>query len=179
LRLLSELGRAGTAEDGNVAHQKAVTQNSLAPLFRRDLARLGQQIDAFPNDEALWQTLPGVTNAAGNLVLHLEGNLREYVGRQLGKLPYRRNRELEFSLKGMSKSELGARIAELRLSIPSVIEGLSLEQMEMAYPEAVLGAPVSTQHFLIHLYGHLNWHLGQVDYLRRILTGDGAIKPAR
>lgn len=155
-----------------------MTQNSLAPLFRRDLTRLGQQIDALPNDDALWQTLPGVTNAAGNLVLHIEGNLREYVGRQLGKLPYRRNRELEFSLQGMSRSELGARIGELRLSIPSVIEGITLEQMEMEYPEVVLGVAVSTQQFLIHLYGHLNWHLGQVDYLRRIVTGDGAIKLA-
>lgn len=150
----------------------------LAPLFRRDLTRLGQQIEAFPNDEALWQTLPGVTNAAGNLALHIEGNLREYVGRQLGKLPYARNRPLEFSLKEISRSELGSRIVELRRSIPSVIEELSPEQMEMEYPVAVLEIAMSTQQFLIHLYGHLNWHLGQIDYLRRILSGDGAIKQA-
>ena len=150
----------------------------LAPLFRRDLTRLGQQIEAFPNDEALWQTLPGVTNAAGNLALHIEGNLREYVGRHLGKLPYTRNRALEFSLKGLSKHELSTRLAELRRSIPSVIEQLSPEQMETQYPEAVLEAAMSTQQFLIHLYGHLNWHLGQIDYLRRILSGSGAIKLA-
>jgi hypothetical protein len=158
--------------------QKAVTQNSLAPLFRRDLTRLSQQIDAFPNDESLWQTLPGVTNAAGNLVLHIEGNLREYVGRQLGNLAYRRIRELEFSSKGMSRSELRARLVALTLSIPTVIEGLSVEQMEMEYPEVVLGVAVSTEQFLIHLYGHVNWHLGQVDYLRRIVSGDGAINSA-
>ena|ERR1700694_195565 len=145
------------------------TTNDLALLFRRDLTRLSQQIEAFPNDEALWQTLPGVMNAAGNLALHIEGNLREYVGRQLGKLPYNRNRKLEFSLKGMSKDELGARIAELRRSISSVIEELSPEQMEMEYPEVVLESAISTRQFLIHLYGHLNWHLGQIDYLRRIL----------
>jgi hypothetical protein len=150
----------------------------LAPLFRRDLTRLVQQIEAFPNDEALWQTLPGVTNAAGNLVLHLEGNLREYVGRQLGKLPYKRTRELEFSSKGISRSELGTRIAELRRSIPSVIEGLSPQQMGTEYPEKVLGVAISTQEFLFSLYGHLNWHLGQIDYLRRAFTGDGAIKMA-
>jgi hypothetical protein len=154
------------------------TAKDLAPLFRRDLTRLGQQIEAFPNDEALWQTLPGVTNAAGNLTLHIEGNLREYVGRQLGKLPYSRNRALEFSLRGLSKHELGTRIAELRRSIPSVIEQLSLEQMEMEYPEVVLEVAMSTQQFLIHLYGHLNWHLGQIDYLRRILSGGAAIRPA-
>lgn len=152
--------------------------HDLAPLFGRDLTRLGQQIDAFPNDETLWQTHPGVTNAAGNLALHIEGNLREFVGRQLGKLPYNRNRQLEFSLRGISRNELSTRIAELRRSIPSVIEGLSSEQLEMEYPEKVLEVAISTRELLIHLYGHLNWHLGQIDYLRRALTSDGAINQA-
>jgi hypothetical protein len=147
--------------------------SELAALFNRDLARLSQQIEAFPTDEALWQTLPGVTNSAGNLALHIEGNLREFVGRQLGNLPYERKRELEFSSKGKSRDELSARLAELRRSIPAIIEELSAEQMEMEYPEVVLGAATSTQEFLIHLYGHLNWHLGQIDYLRRILLKDG------
>ena len=142
-------------------------------LFDRDLAKLSRQIEAFPNDEALWQTLPGVTNAAGNLALHIEGNLREYVGRQLGNVPYERKRDLEFSSKGLSRAELSTRLAELRRTIPSVIEGLSAEQMEMEYPEVVLWTTTSTQEFLIHLYGHLNWHLGQLDYLRRILVKDG------
>jgi hypothetical protein len=150
------------------------TSSELASLFSRDLAKLSQQIEAFPTDYALWQTLPGVINSAGNLALHLEGNLREYVGRQLGKLPYNRNRPLEFSLRGMSRSELGARIAELRRSIPSVIEKLSSEQMEKEYPEVILEAATTTKEFLIHLYGHLNWHLGQIDYLRRISSVDGA-----
>lgn len=152
--------------------------SELALLFRRDLTRLSQQVEAFPSDEALWQTLPGVTNAAGNLALHLEGNLREYIGRQLGKVPYERNRELEFSAKGMSRRELGTRMAELRRSIPEVIGHLSSEQLDTEYPKVVLETATSTRQLLIHLYGHLNWHLGQIDYLRRVLTGNGAIKLA-
>ena len=152
--------------------------SDLALLFRRDLARLSQQVEAFPNDEALWQTLPGVTNAAGNLALHIEGNLREYVGRQLGNLPYKRNRELEFSTKGMSRRELGTRIADLRRSIPEVIEQLSSEQLDAEYPEVVLEIATSTRQLVIHLHGHLNWHLGQIDYLRRVLIGGEAIKLA-
>jgi hypothetical protein len=148
------------------------TAGDLAFLFSRDLTRLGKQIEAFPNDESLWQTLPGVLNPAGNLALHIEGNLREFVGRQLGQLPYKRNRELEFSLRGMSRRELGTRIAELRESIPAVIQDLSAEQLEMEYPEVVLEVATTTRQFLIHLYGHLNWHLGQIDYLRRILVAD-------
>jgi Protein of unknown function (DUF1572) len=153
-------------------------EHELAVLFRRDLTRMAQEIEAFPNEEALWKTLPGVTNSAGNLALHIEGNLREYIGRQLGKLDYTRKRDLEFSSKEVSKKDLAARLSELRESIPSVISQLSEEQMEMDYPEVVLGVPLSTRQFLISLYGHLNWHLGQVDYLRRGLTGDGAIKLA-
>jgi len=148
------------------------TASDLAFLFSRDLTRLGRQIEAFPNDETLWVTLPGVLNPAGNLALHIEGNLREFVGRQLGQLPYKRNRELEFSLRGMSRHEIGTRIAELRESIPAVVQDLSEEQMEMDYPEVVLEVATTTRQFLIHLYGHLNWHLGQVDYLRRILIAD-------
>lgn len=146
------------------------TANELASLFRRDLARLCKQIEAFPNDDALWQTVPGVLNAAGNLALHIEGNLREFVGRQLGNLPYQRNRQLEFSAKDLSRDELNARLAELRESIPTVIAELSEEQMEREYPQVVLDAPMTTREFLIHLYGHLNWHLGQADYLQRILN---------
>ena len=154
------------------------TTNDLASLFSRDLARLSQEIEAFPNDDALWQTLPGVTNPAGNLALHIEGNLREYIGRQLGELPYRRNRELEFSTKGMSRRELATRITELRRSIPEVIGNLSSEQLDAVYPEVVLEIATSTRQLLIHLHGHMNWHLGQIDYLRRVLIGNGAIKLA-
>ena len=146
--------------------------NELAALFRRDLAKLSKQIEDFPTDEALWQTLPGVKNAGGNLALHIEGNLSEFVGRQLGGLPYQRNRPLEFSSKEGSRAELSARLAKLRDSIPAVIDGLTADQLEREYPEIVLGAATSTQEFLIHLYGHLNWHLGQVDYLRRLLIKD-------
>ena len=146
--------------------------SDLAFLFSRDLTRLSQQIEAFPNDETLWEKLPGVINPAGNLALHIEGNLREFVGRQLGKLPYKRNRELEFSLSGLSRDEIGRRIAELRQSVPAVIQDLSAEQMEMEYPEVVLEVATTTGQFLIHLYGHLNWHLGQIDYLRRSLIAD-------
>ena len=152
--------------------------SDLAALFRRDLTRLGQQIEAFPIDDLLWRAPPHFTNPPGNLVLHIEGNLREYVGRQLGNVPYARNRPLEFSAKGVSKGELVARVAELRQLIPAVIAELTPEQLEKEYPEIVLDAPMSTRAFLIHLYGHLNWHLGQIDSLRRALTGNGAIRLA-
>src|SRR5262245_19571908 len=144
--------------------------HELATLFSRDLTKLSKQIESFPADKLIWQTLPGVINPAGNLALHIEGNLSEFVGRQLGGLPYQRNRDLEFSSKAGSRAELSTRLAKLRESIPAVIEALKADALEKEYPQVVLDRPMSIGEFLIHLYGHLNWHLGQVDYLRRLLT---------
>jgi hypothetical protein len=155
-----------------------ITRIHLADLFRRDLSRWIQQIEAFPSDEMLWRTPPGIANPAGNLVLHIEGNLREYIGRQLGEQGYNRNRPLEFTAKGNQREDLVGRLEELRRLIPPIIASLSSEAMEKQHPEAVLEKALSTHAFLIHLYGHLNWHLGQVDYLRRTLSGDGAIQGA-
>ena len=115
-----------------------------------------------------------MTNPAGNLVLHIEGNLREYIGRQLGGIPYTRQREREFSLTALPKQEVMVLVEEWRHLIPSILDNLPPQQMKAPYPEIVLETPLSTEAFLVHLYGHLNWHLGQIDTLRRALTGDGA-----
>ena len=147
----------------------------LADLFARDIARLIQELKAFPDTPSVWQTAPGVSNAAGTLALHLEGNLREYIGRQLGHLEFTRDRPLEFSARGLDRDDVIARIEDVRDSIPQVIARLSPEQLEARYPENVLGQPLTTRQFLIHLAGHLNYHLGQVDYLRRFVTGHAAI----
>ena len=147
----------------------------LANLFRRDLRRLQHQLEAIPGEDLLWRTLPGITNSAGTLALHLEGNLREYIGRVLGGLPYIRARELEFSTCGLPAADLLARIKPLQQAIPGVVEQLSPEDLAREYPLLVLERPLSTETFLIHLYGHLNRHLGQIEYLRRVLTGHGAL----
>ena len=147
----------------------------LAALFRRDLTRLLQELQAFPDDEALWTVLPGITNSAGNLTLHLEGNLREFIGRQLGEVPYARQREVEFAKARIPAHDLIRRIESVQELVPKVVSALSSAQLESTYPENVLGAPLSTHQFLIHLQGHLNYHLGQIDYLRRILTKGTAV----
>lgn len=149
--------------------------NELASLFARDIARLIQELHAFPDTASIWKTAPGVANAAGTLALHLEGNLREYIGRQLGGTAFLRDRPLEFSARGVSQSELIERLEAVKASIPPVIASLTDAQLDERYPEQVLGHPMSTRQFLMHLEAHLNYHLGQVDYLRRFTTGKGAI----
>ena len=134
-----------------------------------------QELRAFPADELLWRHAPGITNSAGNLTLHLEGNLREFIGRQLGGVPFVRQRALEFSTTALSAPDLIARIEEVSLLVRPIISTLSDQQLSLDFPEAVLGKTISTRQFLTHLQGHLNYHLGQIDYLRRFLTSGGAV----
>jgi len=154
------------------------TSTELAALFSRDLTRVAQEVAAFPDDGALWATAPGVSNSAGNLALHLEGNLREYVGRQLGGVAYTRERPAEFSTRGLSREEVAGRIEGVRSLIVPVLEALDEATLDGVFPENVLGVPLPVRQFLFHLLGHLNYHLGQMDYLRRFLSGDGAIQLA-
>lgn len=155
------------------------SSSELAALFTRDLARLVRQFDAM-DDAHLWQVLPGVTNSAGNLMLHLSGNLREFVGRQLGGVPYVRNRPHEFAARDVSRSAMRAELVELASLIPGVVERTPDARWTETFPENVLGEPRTNRQFVVHLYGHLHYHLGQIDYLRRVLTGDGALaSPAK
>ena len=149
--------------------------HELAALYARDLTRLVQEISAFPDTATLWQTRAGITNSAGNLALHLEGNLREFIGRLLGKTDYQRDRPREFSDSGIEQRDLVARLSTLRDEIPLVVASLSADQLDAMYPQPHGGVTLSTRQMLIHLDGHLSYHLGQIDYLRRVLTGDGAI----
>jgi DinB superfamily len=148
----------------------------LAALYTRDLMRLIQELQAFPNDEVLWERLPGIKNSAGNLVLHLEGNLCEYIGRQLGQIAYNRERDQEFVLTGITRGELIQRLGAVKELVATVVSRLSGSQLAETYPERVLETPLSSLDFLIHLHGHLNFHLGQIDCLRRFLTKGAAVE---
>lgn len=153
----------------------SATATELAELFHRDLERLLQELRAFPDTASLWQTAPGVSNAAGTLALHLEGNLREYIGRQLGHIEYTRDRPLEFTARGVAQAELIARIEAVQASIPRVIAVMSDARLAEDFPEVMYGRRMSARLMLMHLATHLNYHLGQVDYLRRFVTGRAAI----
>jgi hypothetical protein len=151
----------------------------LATLFERDLARLIQELRAFPDTAAIWKTAPGVTNAAGTLALHLEGGLRHFIGWRLGKIAYTRDRPLEFSARGVERDEIIARLEAVKASIPKVIASISEADLDAIDPKNGTDKPMTVRQWLIHLYGHLGYHLGQVDYLRRVVTGNGAIELAQ
>ncbi len=141
----------------------------ITQIFNRDLERLHTEIEAFENEEDLWKITGTITNPAGNLCLHLIGNLNTYIGKQLGNTGYIRNRELEFSQKGIAKAVLLTQIMQTKTVVVNTLTTLTDKNLSETYPENTLGYPMTTGFFLVHLTAHLSYHLGQINYLRRIL----------
>jgi uncharacterized damage-inducible protein DinB len=138
-------------------------------LMARDLAKLRQEISAYPTNEAIWKLSGDIKNTAGNLCLHLCGNLQHYIGKQLGNSNYVRNRDAEFSTKDLTKETLLNEIDATIQAVGKTLGTLPDAAIEQTYPEEVFGKPMVTGYFLIHLAGHLNYHLGQVNYHRRLI----------
>lgn len=142
---------------------------TLKTLFRRDLEKLVQELSQYTNESKIWYTEKGISNSAGNLALHLVGNLNTFIGLHLGNTGYVRHRELEFSQKDVPRTTLIKMIEDTIVVIDKVMDALTPEQVEALFPIEVFGGPIYTGHFLVHLSGHLMYHLGQVNYHRRLL----------
>jgi hypothetical protein len=141
-------------------------------FLSRELGTFVREIEAFPDDATLWKTLPGVTNSAGNLALHVAGNLRHYVGAKLGDTRYVRNREAEFARREGSRGEVVRELNEAAAVIARVLPVVPESVLTAPFPEAVGGVVPRCDRFLLHLCTHLAFHLGQASYLRRVLTQD-------
>ena len=159
------------------------TASAIGGILVRELTSLRQEIEAYPSDADLWRVVPGISNPGGTLALHLAGNLQHFVGRILGGTNYVRNRDLEFSARGLSKAELVAKINDAVSTVEQTFRRLDQATLESEYPEAVAEVRLNTGDFLIHLASHLAYHLGQVDYHRRIVTGStttvGTVSPTK
>ena len=142
---------------------------TLKALFNRDLNKLKSEIESYNNETNLWIIDRNIANSAGNLCLHLIGNLNTYIGATLGGSNYIRNRELEFSLKNIPKQELINMIQATLITVTQTIEKITEEQLNIEYPMLVLQEKTSTGFFMVHLTTHLAYHLGQINYHRRLL----------
>jgi uncharacterized damage-inducible protein DinB len=145
---------------------------AVAAILDRDLQALAREVQAYPDDVALWQLPEGVSNSAGTLVLHLTGNIRHYLGARLANTGFVRDRAAEFSARGVPRATLLREIEAARSAVRSAAEKVTDESLEGDYPEAVGGVRVVAGELLIHLVSHFGYHLGQVDYHRRLVTRD-------
>ena len=133
--------------------------------FRRELA-------LFPDEASVWQTVPGITNSAGNLALHVAGNLQYFIGAVLGRNGYVRRRDVEFGRRSASREEIYQELDAASAVVMMVLPPLAVERLSAEFPEVVLDTRFRTGAFLVHLCSHAAFHLGQAGYLRRALTGD-------
>ena len=148
---------------------KSLAAEELYLLFDRDLSRLESEIKTYSAEKNLWITSGDITNSAGNLTLHLVGNLRHFVGHVLGNSGYVRKRDLEFSDKNIPLETLLEQIEETKREVKSALKLLTDDQLGSIYPIDVMNKSWTTRQFLMHLSGHLNYHLGQINYHGRSL----------
>jgi uncharacterized damage-inducible protein DinB len=143
----------------------------LITLFDRDLKKLAEEIRQYKSEEQLWMVKGEIRNSGGNLCYHLLGNLNHFIGAIMGQTGYIRNREEEFSKKNIHSSELVSEVLKLNEVIANTLKKYKEPDLDEIFPVEMFGGPIRTGHFLMHLYGHLNYHLGQINYHRR-LTGE-------
>lgn len=141
----------------------------LANLFERDIAKLKTEISAYRRESNLWITDAAIANSGGNLCLHLMGNLQHFIGHILGGSDYVRNRPEEFGRKNIPVAEICTELDNVLKRIPDTIRSVTQVQLGETYPEKVFQEFMTTEYFLLHLYAHLNYHLGQINYHRRLL----------
>jgi hypothetical protein len=150
-----------------------VVSDYLVSVIVRDLKALGREVEAYPDDASLWRTPPGVANSGGTLALHLCGNVQHFFGAVLGGTGYVRDRAAEFSRRDVPKTEIAAQVNAAVAAAERGLARVSDASLAVDFAEPIAGHTVATGEWLIHLAVHLGYHLGQIDYHRRLVTGRG------
>ena len=144
-------------------------KDTLIELFDRDLQKLKIEINLYKDENNLWIVKEGISNSAGNLCLHLVGNLNHFIGAALGQSGYVRHRDDEFALRNIIRDDLLLNIENCILVLNATFSKLTEADLEKDFPFEKHGTVVTTMHMLLHLFGHLSYHLGQINYHRRLL----------
>jgi hypothetical protein len=147
-----------------------MVKETFVHLYERDLQKVIEEIRLYKSDEDLWKLNEGISNSGGNLALHLIGNINHYFGANLGNTGYKRERDLEFSDKNISKNEIVEKLENTILVLKDTLNNLSDEDFHKDYPEDLGGGKQKTFGVVIHMLSHLNYHLGQINYHRRFVT---------
>jgi uncharacterized damage-inducible protein DinB len=148
-----------------------ITLDMLRRTLRRDIDALRREVEAYPDDASLWALAPGISNSAGTLALHIAGNLRHFIGATLGNSGYVRDRDAEFSTRDVSREHVANELRDAARAVDRALAGFDAAQLTDEYPLPIAELRPRVGPFLIHLVVHLAYHLGQVDYHRRIVTG--------
>ena len=145
-------------------------KDALAEIVERDLLKLREEISLYKNEDNLWITEKQISNSAGNLALHLIGNLNHFIGATLGNTGYVRQRDDEFSLKNVPRHDMIVNLENCILIVKESLSKMTDADMAKEFPLEKHGEVVTNLQMLLHLYGHLSYHLGQINYHRRLIA---------
>lgn len=146
-----------------------MTNKELANMYERDFQKLIEEINLFQAEENIWKTSGSINNSSGNLALHLLGGLNYLIGSVLTKNGYIRDREKEFTIKGVERNEIIAELEGLKQLVKETILQITEQDLKSPYPIFFDKDDATISYVLTQLLVHLNYHLGQINYLRRVL----------
>ena len=138
-------------------------------LYIENLHALRNEISSYKNEADIWKLSGDIKNPPGNLCLHICGNLNFYFGFALGNTGFQRNRDLEFTKKGVSRDELIHQIDKTKEVVSKVLDNLRIEDYGKAFPVDYMEVRTTIGYEVHRLLAHLAYHLGQINYHRRIL----------
>ena len=154
---------------------------AIAAVISRELKTIERELNAYQNDEQVWALPAGLPNSGGTLALHAAGNLRHFIGTVLGGGSYVRDRDAEFSRRGVPRAELIDGLQQAEKAVRDTLTSMDPARLSEPYPLPVFNRRIDTGEYLTHLATHLAYHAGQLDYHRRVVTGDvagvGAVSP--
>lgn len=149
-----------------------MTADSFRRAFCRDLETAAREVEAYPSDESLWARIPGLTNSGGTLARHLAGNMRHFVGHLLGGSGYLRDREAEFSGAPMPRPAVAAELRAAIVEVDAAMRALDDAALQAPFATKIANVQLSTELALVHLTAHFGYHLGQIDFHRRVQDPD-------
>ena len=145
--------------------------DSIVALLLRELRALRREVEAFPDERDLWRLLPGLANSTGTLTLHVAGSVQHFAGARLAGSPYVRDRVHEFAARDLSRERLLQEVEAAMAAVQQLAAALDGADLGRPFPETVAQLRIETADFLLHMCTHVAYHLGQVDYHRRAVTG--------
>lgn len=132
------------------------------------LPKLLHCLDAM-SDEQIWWRPNEQSNSVGNLVLHLRGNLKQWIVVPLGGGRFRRDRNAEFATRErVPKAQLIADIQAAVDEVDAVLKSLAANQLLVRYP--VQTHQTSALQAIYHVVEHFSYHLGQILYIYKLQT---------
>lgn len=145
-----------------------MTGQDFSEILTRDLVKVKDELYAYPNEEEMWKLTTGITNSGGTLAIHIVGNLNFFIGAILGNTGYIRDREKEFTERNIEREKIIRSINDVLDTVRDTLNEISEEKLSADYPLNNFGQNQSTEKVLLILCSHLSYHLGQINYHRRV-----------